>query len=198
MHPFHGDARTVRRVDVFPAQRKPFWPIFQVNDKKEKKFISFLQRPELYWVHPVQMGPELKWRTQPCTGVGQDCWLSHAEVGSLIQGWIWVKNDADGKTGLLTLTFGSLLQCSSLLDPAIVLTGKTLIVRREKDTSRSAMIVRIGDDKTRKLVSSPPPPLVDQLVRLWGAPPRTVKENELAKTLRDLKSLRDAERSDRS
>jgi hypothetical protein len=186
--PFTGDVRSIRRPDYLPRSKRPFYEIHRIDRMEPTAFLILSEHPETVLVHAVQMGPYNAWRTQPCTGEGERCHLSHAEYAIRWQAWLWVVKANTRKVGLVTLTEGAVGMCPRLLDPAEDLRGRVLKLWRKRNEANSLMLASL-DERTRlndQVVAVPS--LIAQLGSLWSAPPRTDKGKDCPQIIRDIRS----------
>lgn len=165
--PFTGDVRTVRRPEWLPRTRKPCFPILTIASKDPHHLIILSPQVEQVMIHVMGSG-----RTQPCTGIGEACWLPHAEYPSKPQYWIFVAKRGSRTVYMLSLTPGACQVAPRLLDPDLDLRGLELQVWRRDMTNRSPMRAKLflTDRYTGHLEAIPS--MLDQLGALWGGLPR--------------------------
>lgn len=168
--PFAGDARTVRRPDYLPRLKRPCFPVLKILNKDPVELVILSDHVEQVLVHTMHDG-----RTQPCTGVGEHCWLAHAEFATKWQGWLFVRKRWMREVMMLTLTPGSCAVAPQLLNPELNLRGLTLKVWRKQDRIRSALIASLDTQSREATNLAGVPQLIDQLGTLWSAPPRKAR-----------------------
>lgn len=180
-NPFSGDPRTVRRPDYTPRSKRPCYDVYRVEPGKNHDLVILSRKLECVLVHAVGA------RTQPCTGEGGACWLSHAEHAIRWQGWLWVRRPFVRELRTVTITALACEDAPLLLHPSEELRGRKLTLWRHDRRICSRMHAAV--DRPFSVSDALPevPDMISHLGNLWSAPPRSDRGKDCPQAIQDIR-----------
>jgi hypothetical protein len=180
-NPFSGDRAAVRRASTPPTPRLPWIPYRSVAAAEGGTNLVILSHQlDRYWIH-IQNA-----RTSPCTGEGDDCWLSHAEYATRWCGFLFVAGAHGGRAEWTVITPSAAFGCPELLDPSNDLYGRVLNLNRTRKGPRAQLVARLDPRADRRQDLPPVPDMLSHLIRIWSAPPRSMNRGAVPKDLAEV------------
>lgn len=180
--PFTGDAAHVRRPDYCPRIKRPFYEHYKVTPERNHQLVILSSRLECVLTHAVDS------RTQPCTGEGENCHVSHVKHGIRWQGWLWVREAGAKAIRTVTLTPGTMADVPDLLNPSIDFRGRKLTLWRKDRRLRSMLRGRLDDSFWALDYLPEVPSMMSHLVGLWSAPPRSDHNRDCPASIEELRA----------